>query len=182
MFGDGVLALRDGLQQRALSAAVLAEQAVATPKGQLQVGFVEEDAAVEGQAGADDLDVSAARDGSQDTGGDAVRQAVGIFLVGEPLDLVGILLTGRGQIVGIRGRVVAGGRAGGAGVLGSRLGASLGPRDESLLLALALGRLLGESLLLGRRDHLGGGEHVWCPSGRDASDAAKEANDSQRRK
>ncbi|KAJ8127163.1 hypothetical protein O1611_g6474 [Lasiodiplodia mahajangana] len=72
MFWDGVFAFGDGLEKGTLSATVLTQKTVPTAESQLQVGFVEEDSAVEGQTGTDDLDVSAAGDGSKHTGSDTV--------------------------------------------------------------------------------------------------------------
>lgn len=150
VFGDGVLAGGDGLEESTLSATVLAQQAVAAAKVELEGAVGDEDATVEDETGGGDLDVAAGRDGGQDAGGDAVGQAVLVHLVGEALDRVHLVGRGGGLVrldrvaVGIELRLVAIYGAGLAGVLG----AGLGPGRDRLLL-LAVGGLLGQSLLLG---------------------------------
>lgn len=150
---DGKLPGGNGLQQGTLAAAVLAQQAVAAAKVKLEGAVGDEDAAVEDQADRGDLDVAARGDGGQDTSGNTVRNAVLVHLFGEARNLVHLGRRGGGLVrldgvaVGVelqRRGGIAVDRAGGAGILG----ASLGPGGDGLL-ALALGGLLGQSLLLG---------------------------------
>ncbi|TKW51055.1 hypothetical protein CTA1_9472 [Colletotrichum tanaceti] len=122
VFGDGELARIDGLEKGRLSATVLSQETVAATVRELEGGVVEEDTAVEHQAGTGDLDVLAGLGRSQDTGGDTVRDAVLVHLGGETAHLVHLIGAGGGAIVAVGGL---------------------------LLVDLASGGLLGESLLLG---------------------------------
>lgn len=139
MVGDGVLAGGNGLEQRRLSAAVLAQQAVAAAKGQLEGGVGDEDAAVEDEGAAGDLDVLALLGGGQHAGGDAVRDAVLVHLVGQALDLVQLVIGGGGP-VGVLDGVSVDVEL---GLLLARLA------DDLLAAGSGLLGLLGESLLLG---------------------------------
>lgn len=153
VLGNRVLARSDGLEEGTLSAAVLAQQTVATAQGQLQGGVLDEDLAVEDQAGAGDLDVLALGEGRENTGGDAVREAVLVHLVGQTLDLGHLVRAGGGLIFndgvakGIELGLLAINGGGAAG--SSRVG--VGSAGDSLLLGP-----LGHALLLGRRgSHFG---------------------------
>lgn len=153
VLGNRVLAGGDGLEKGRLSAAVLAQQTVAAAQGQLQGGVLDEDLAVEDQAGAGDLDVLALGERCENTGGDAVREAVLVHLVGQTLDLGHLVRAGRGLIFddgvakGIELGLLAINGGGAAG--SSRVG--VGSAGDSLLLGP-----LGHALLLGRRgSHFG---------------------------
>lgn len=86
--GEGELALVNGLEQRCLAAAVLAEQAIATAVVDLEGGVVEEHLAVEDERRRRDLDVAGSGQRREDAGGDAVRQTVLVLLHSQLLDLL----------------------------------------------------------------------------------------------
>jgi hypothetical protein len=148
MLGNGVFALGDGLEEGTLAAAVLAQEPVPAAQRQLERGVGDQDAAVEHQTGAGDLDVLAGGGRGQDTGGDPIRQTMLVHLLGEALDLVGLVGRGSGLIghdgvsKGIELGLIAVDRSCSAG----DLGAGLGSRGNCLLF-----RALGEALLLGCR-------------------------------
>jgi len=102
---------------------------------------------MEDQAGAGNFDVFALGEGCENTGGDAVGEAMLVHLVGQTLDLGHLVCPGRGLIFddgvakGIDLGLVAINRGGTAGNI--RVG--VGSAGDSLLLCP-----LGHALLLGR--------------------------------
>jgi len=158
MVWDRVLALGNGFEEGTLAATVLAQQTVSSAQRQLQSRVRNKDAAVEDEADAGNLDVLAGGGGGQDAGGDAIRQAVLVHLLGQALDL--ICLVGRsGRFVSLDGvpkriklRLIAIYRRSSAG----NLGAGLGSGGNRLLL-LPLSSALGEALFLGCGRHSGRG-------------------------
>lgn len=107
---------------------------------------------MEHEGGRGDLDVLAGLGGGQDTSGDTVRDAVLVHLLRQALDLVhvggGGAITLDGVAVGIEFRLLV-----------------LGGAGAALLAELALGGLLGESLLLGGGRHVDGVLVVVLASG-----------------
>jgi hypothetical protein len=144
VLGEGELALVDGLEEGRLTAAVLAEKAVAATVRDLERGVVEELLAVEHQRRGCDLDVARRGQRREHTRGDAVRQAVLVLLHGQLLDLLvelevlGLFAVDRrcrrvGLGVGL-GRQLRGGRLLGleeAGLGLLRLAGSFGCGDHS---------------------------------------------------
>lgn len=150
---EGELALVDGLEQRRLSAAVLAEQAVAAAVCDFEGGVVEQDAAVEHQRGGGDLDVARGLQRGEHAGGDAVGETVLVLLHGQLLDLLVEL-----EVLG--GLLVAVDRRGLGGILGVCLGSeSRGGRLLGLRVAFLGALRLAGSFGCGNHDGCGvGGE------------------------
>jgi hypothetical protein len=124
--GEGELALVNGLEQRRLAAAVLAQQAVAAAVGDFERRVVEQDAAVENERGRRDLDVARRSKRGKHTRRHTVREPVLVLLHGELLDfLVELEVLGGLLIVAVDRR---------------RLGG---------ILRVGLGRQLGSGRLLG---------------------------------
>lgn len=145
--GEGELARINSLEERRLSATVLAQQAVAAAVVDLEGGVVEEDLAVEHQRRRDDLDIARLLERGEHAGCDTVGETMLVLLEGEVLDLLVEL-----EILDS----VAVHRRGGGGILGVGLGREL--RRGRLL-----GLRVGVRGALGVTGGFGGGDHgvVW---------------------
>lgn len=143
MVGDGELAGSDGSEEGRFTAAVLTQKTVAASIGEFEGRVGDEDATVEDQAGGCDLDVLACLGGGEDTSGNAIGDAVLVHLFCQALDLLQVGGGGafalNGVAIGIEFNLI--------------LLATARSTSAGLLVDLALGGLLGQSLLLGGGRH-----------------------------
>jgi hypothetical protein len=127
VLGEWELALGDGLEERRLSAAILAQETVSAAVVDLERGVVEEDLSVEHKGGRNNLDVAGLLERGEHTSGDTVGQTVLVLLHGELLDflvefevLLAIFRIGLGGALGVG----LGRQLGGGCLLGLRVGVS----------------------------------------------------------
>lgn len=138
MLGDRVFASGDGLEESGLSATVLTEETVSFTVGKLESGIGDKNSTVEDQRATGHLDVLAGLGRRQDTGGDTVRDTMLVHLLSETLHLVEFGARSRGGILVDDGVAVS-------------IELRLCVLALLAALELALGSLLSETLLLGRR-------------------------------